>query len=69
MNIIRSLITLLILALVIIATLGVFWWETPPAPIANYQLGAKIILGALAASGLFGIWKLWTAPTPAGFGK
>lgn len=67
MNIVRTLLTLLIVTLVVIATLGVFWWDNPPAPIANYQTGGKVILAVLALTGFFGIWKLWTAPTPAGY--
>jgi len=68
MNYIRSFITVLIVALVVISIYGVLWWENPPAPIADYQLGAKVILAALVTSGIFGIWQLWTAPTPAGYG-
>ena len=58
MNYIRTFISLLIVALIIIAIYGMFWWETPPAPIADYELGARIILAAL----------VWTGPDPAGHG-
>ena len=66
MNYVRSFISLLIVALVVIAVYGVFWWENPPAPIASYGMGARVILAALVASGLFGLWQLWTTPAPSG---
>lgn len=68
MNYIRTFITLLILALIAIAVHGMFWWENPPTPIADYEMGARVILGALVASGLVGLWQLWTGPAPEGFG-
>ncbi|QDV04645.1 hypothetical protein Poly30_01360 [Planctomycetes bacterium Poly30] len=69
MNYVRSFISLLIALLVIISVYGVLWWENPPAPIANYEFGARVILGALVTSGLVGLWQLWSAPTPAGYGE
>lgn len=63
MNTIRLFITVLILALVVVASLGILWWEAPPEALATYQVGGKVILGVLALSGLVGLWQLWTPPS------
>ncbi len=65
MNLIRSLITVLIVALVVIAVLGISWWEAPPDKLAHYTSAGKFILGILAACGAASLWFLWRPPAPA----
>jgi hypothetical protein len=62
MNVIRSLMSLLMLALIVISVLGVLWWEAPPDQLAHYTTGGKLTLGVLAVVGVLGIWRLWAPP-------
>ncbi len=63
MNIIRSLISVLILTLIVISVLGFVWWQDPPEKLAGYSLGGQAILAVLVLSGSVGLWRLWS---PAG---
>lgn len=63
MNAIRLFISALIVALVVVAVLGIVWWQAPPEKLLAYELGGKVILGALACTGLVGLWQLWTPPS------
>lgn len=63
MNVIRLFISSLILALVVVAVLGIYWWQAPPETLLAYEIGGKVILGALAFAGLVGLWQLWTPPS------
>lgn len=65
MNIIRSLISLLIVALIVISLFGIAWWQSPPEKLASYTRGGQVILGALATAGAFGLWRLWAPPKPS----
>lgn len=62
MNLVRLAISLLIALLVVVALLGVLWWQSPPDALASYGVGGRVILGVLALSGLIGLWQLWTPP-------
>lgn len=59
MNVIRSLITVLILTLVVLSALGIVWWGDPPEKLSGYADGGRVILTILIAAGLFGVWRLW----------
>jgi hypothetical protein len=63
MNAIRLFISALILTLVVVAVLGIVWWQAPPEKLLAYEIGGKVILGVLAFSGLLGLWQLWTPPS------
>ncbi|MEZ6015985.1 MAG: hypothetical protein R3F49_12775 [Planctomycetota bacterium] len=59
MNVIRTLLSLLIICLVVISLLGIAWWQDPPAKLASYATGGQFALGALTIAGLAGVWQLW----------
>lgn len=65
MNLIRSLISALILALVAVSLYGIAWWQEPPAPLSGYTSGGKAVLAALCVAGVLGIVRLWTPPRRA----
>lgn len=60
MNVVRLLITLLLVAIIVLSALGVGWWGDPPKPLEGYTVGGKVILVLLilgAGAGLFRLWK------------
>lgn len=59
MNIIRSLISLLIVALIVVSVYGIGWWSAPPDKLANYAMGGRVILGAMVLVGVLGLFRLW----------
>jgi len=61
-NVIRSLITLLIVALASLSVLGLAWWQAPPDPLVHYSIGGFAILGLLLVASAAGLWVLWRAP-------
>lgn len=63
MNIIRGLISLLLVAITVLAGFGIAWWNSPPEKLASYTTGGKAILGVLIVASLVGLWRLWTPPT------
>ena len=60
MNIIRGLMSSLLVAVAVLSALGIAWWADPPAKLAEYSTGGQVILGVLIASTLVGLWRLWT---------
>lgn len=61
-NVIRGLISLLIVALAIISGLGVMWWQSPPEKLLGYTTGGLVILAALILSSVAGLIVLWRGP-------
>jgi len=61
-NVIRGLISLLIVALAVISGLGVLWWQAPPEKLLGYTNGGLVILGALIAASVAGLVVLWRDP-------
>ncbi|QDU66518.1 hypothetical protein [Engelhardtia mirabilis] len=59
MNLIRGLISILILSILVLSGFGIAWWGNPPAAIAAYAVGGKVILGVLIALGVMGLVVLW----------
>jgi hypothetical protein len=59
MNTVRTLISVLIVAIAVLSILGIFWWNSPPEPVASYATGGQVILGILVASSVLGLWRLW----------
>ncbi|MEZ5979681.1 MAG: hypothetical protein R3F34_15890 [Planctomycetota bacterium] len=62
MNLIRSLISILIVAIVVVSGYGIAWWSSPPAPLADSADGGRLILGLLMAASLLGLVRLWMPP-------
>jgi|GEM_PF-4974707 len=62
MLIVRSLISLLIVTIVVLSGFGLVWWNEPPAQLAHYENGGKVILGLLILASLVGLGRLWTPP-------
>ena len=65
MNLIRSSISLLLVAVVVLSGFGILWWNHPPEPLQGYANGGRLILGVLIASALIGLKVLWTPPDRA----
>jgi len=59
MNVIRGLITLLILTLVVLSAMGIAWWGHPPDKLAASADGGRLILSILIVASLGGLWRLW----------
>ena len=69
MNIIRSLISALIVVVVALGVYGLVWWGNPPEKLAPYATGGRVILAILIASGVGGLWRLWSAPAGRSRGR
>ena len=61
-NVLRVLISILVVVLALLSGFGMVWWKQPPDPIAHYQHGGEFILGLLIASSAVGLWVLWRDP-------
>jgi len=59
MNVIRSLISLLIVVLLYLGYIGMRWWDAPPEKLADSAGAAKVILVILMLSGVVGLVRLW----------
>lgn len=62
MNIIRSLISLLVLSIVVLAGFGIVWWNDPPEKLVGYTGGGQAILAILMVLSLIGLVRLWLPP-------
>ena len=60
MILIRSLISSLIVAVIVLSGFGLAWWAEPPEKLAGYATGGQVILAILIVTGFVGLWRLWT---------
>lgn len=58
-NVLRGLITLLIVVLAGLSLAGMAWWGSPPEKLADDATGGRFILGLLVLSSIYGLVVLW----------
>jgi len=63
MNIIRSVMSILLLALLALSVAGWNWAGGQPSPQSE---GARVVLALCGLTSVCSLWLLWTAKTPAG---
>lgn len=61
MKLFKSILTLLLAALAILAVFGFGWWSHPPEKLAEYAGGGRLILGLTVLASVIGVWSLWAA--------
>lgn len=59
MTLVRTLISLLLVAVAVLSVFGIVWWSNPPEKLAGYETGGQVILAVLVACAAFGLWCLW----------
>ena len=65
MSAVRLVITVFILTIVVLSAYGFSWWGNPPAPLASYATGGRVILSLLMLLAIGGLIRLWSPASPS----